>query len=134
MSSLWRSIFVVFAQIEQGVVIIVLVVLGGVIIVQACRRTLQALEGVIIVLAGKKEVDYARSSLHSTMNLPSHKFSFNPTNCEPVVKEFTPKQSISHDVLFFLLLNSKKDSSGVACANSNLGSQREFCYLHPFII
>ena len=32
-SSLWRSIFVVFAQIEHGGVIIVLVVLGGVIIV-----------------------------------------------------------------------------------------------------
>ncbi len=41
------------------------------------------------------------------------------SNCRSVVKDFTPQEIISHDVLF---LNSKKDSSGGSCSNSNLGS------------
>jgi hypothetical protein len=41
-----------------------------------------------------KEVDHVRSNLHSVVNIPSqvHNFSFNLTNCKPVVKDFTPMQ------------------------------------------
>ncbi len=106
-------------------------------IVQACRRTLQALGGVIIVLAnGRKQRSWLckiQSSFYDEHSVSQVKFSetsrVNPTNCRPVVKDLTPKENISHDDL---LLNSKKGPSGGACANSNLGSQRELCYLHPF--
>ena len=38
------------------------------------------------------------SNLHFAMNIPFHNFSFNPTDCRPVVnfsEDLTPKESIS---------------------------------------
>jgi hypothetical protein len=51
------------------------------------------------VLVENEEVSYVRSNRDSVINIPFHNFSFNPTNCRPVVKDFTPNESISLGVL-----------------------------------
>jgi hypothetical protein len=90
--SLWRSIFVVVAQIElRGVII---VVLGG----------------VIIVLGETKKLTNVRSNLHSAINIPFHNFSCNPTDCRPDVKDFIhPRKASVTAFSFWTKTDSSKD-------------------------
>ena len=41
---------------------------------------------------------HVRSNLHCAINIPFRNFSFNPT-CWPVLKDFTPKESIRYAML-----------------------------------
>ena len=45
------------------------------------------------------QIEKHTSNVHSVINIPFHNFSFNSTNYRPVVKDFTPKESIIDGVL-----------------------------------
>jgi hypothetical protein len=82
------------------------------------------------VLVENKQVDCVRSNLHSAIKIPSHNLSFNLTNCRPVVKDFTLKESISHGVLLLDFLRQTHLEvlalTRIRVSKGNTGNLRKF--------